>query len=228
MQVGLNARMPEQRGSVLDTYGRRLAVARKARGLTQAQLARAAGIGQSDVSKLERGEMMKSTATVRLAAAVDVHPNWLEQGGLPHPDFVTGITVRSGPRLVALPSRPRVGIDIEDARAAELREVSWGELMGAKELPDSFTLPVDGQPLGGFAPGERVIFSRSARPIPGKPVLLVDTDGNYFMRRYVERKPGQWRAVADSDGLDPLDPERDGVTIFAAGIGTQYGRSGTF
>jgi transcriptional regulator with XRE-family HTH domain len=76
MQWRLNGGMP--RDSTYDALAGRLRTARKARHMTQQQLAKAAGLQQSDVSKIERGEIQKTTAIARLALALRVRPEWLE------------------------------------------------------------------------------------------------------------------------------------------------------
>jgi phage repressor protein C with HTH and peptisase S24 domain len=62
----------------LDTLGQRIRHARAAAGLTQMQLAEAAGVKQSDISKLERGDSRSTTNLVALAAALNVDPGWLD------------------------------------------------------------------------------------------------------------------------------------------------------
>jgi len=72
MQVRLNINM--------DTLAKRLKFARKERGLTQEQLSENAGVAQSDISKLERGDSQKTTNLIRLAKALACNPEWLDTG----------------------------------------------------------------------------------------------------------------------------------------------------
>jgi transcriptional regulator with XRE-family HTH domain len=58
----------------------RLREAREAAGLTQAQLGELVGVGQGQISKLERGERKKSTNLVEMAQACGVSPAWLATG----------------------------------------------------------------------------------------------------------------------------------------------------
>lgn len=60
-------------------YGARLFAARKNAGLTQAQLATAAGIKQPTIAELEKFGQ-GSTHTTRLALALRVDPEWLANG----------------------------------------------------------------------------------------------------------------------------------------------------
>lgn len=53
-------------------------------GLKQAEVARASGLKQSDVSKIENGKIQKTTAMIGLAKALQCNPRWLAygQGGM--------------------------------------------------------------------------------------------------------------------------------------------------
>lgn len=64
-----------------DTYADRLKWARKQRGLSQAELARLAGVKQSTIAQQETGaRVVKGNAPrslVAIASALDVNPEWL-------------------------------------------------------------------------------------------------------------------------------------------------------
>lgn len=62
--------------------GVRLRHARKLRGLTQQELAKAAGVPQSAISEVETGESKSPSGTnlVSIAFALKVSPGWLAQG----------------------------------------------------------------------------------------------------------------------------------------------------
>lgn len=72
MQVRLNESM--------ETLAKRLKSARKKSSLTQEQLAASAGVAQSDISKLERGDSLATTNIVKLAKALGCAPEWLDTG----------------------------------------------------------------------------------------------------------------------------------------------------
>lgn len=65
------------RNDPLDTFGKRLRHARRARGLTQDALADAAGEGQGTISKMELGKIAKSGNVAMLAKALGVSVDWL-------------------------------------------------------------------------------------------------------------------------------------------------------
>lgn len=67
------------------TLGGRIAVARRARRLTQSDLAKLVGITQSSVALLESGSSKSSNNTMELAQALDVPVSWLVNGEGPTP-----------------------------------------------------------------------------------------------------------------------------------------------
>lgn len=73
MQGRLTARMET-------TLARRLKEARTKRGMRQEDLAKASGLKQSDISKIENGLILKTTGVVALARALRCDPEWLATG----------------------------------------------------------------------------------------------------------------------------------------------------
>lgn len=68
-----------------ETLGTRLKKARADAGLTQEELARAAGVTQKTISKIERGDQVATAAIVPLARALGVTPEWLAEGAQSKP-----------------------------------------------------------------------------------------------------------------------------------------------
>jgi phage repressor protein C with HTH and peptisase S24 domain len=60
--------------------GKRLKQARTKAGLSQAQVAKGAGVTQTAIAELESGRVLRSTRTMDLARTVKVRPDWLENG----------------------------------------------------------------------------------------------------------------------------------------------------
>lgn len=102
MQARLNAAMSRP----IESLGQRLRLARERRKLTQAGLAAAAGIKQSDVSKIEGGRILQTTAIARLAAALRVPALWLEIGDGAEPDWERGGAPQTTIGLLNLPPVP--------------------------------------------------------------------------------------------------------------------------
>lgn len=95
----------------LDTLGGRLAYARAMRGgMTQNDLATASGVGQPQISKLERGDNHATTGIARLAKALRVPPEWLELHQGPEPDWKATSSGREPvtPVTTSLPRAQRV------------------------------------------------------------------------------------------------------------------------
>jgi transcriptional regulator with XRE-family HTH domain len=69
------------------TLGDRLKLARTKRGYTQGALADKVGLKQADISKLQNGLMLKTTAMARLVTTLRVPAQWLEFGEGPEPDW---------------------------------------------------------------------------------------------------------------------------------------------
>jgi transcriptional regulator with XRE-family HTH domain len=94
----------------MDSLHSRFRHARRARGLTQREVAKSFGVDPQTVSRWERGESPLTLPTLELAAKVfDVDRVWLVFG--------------EGPAPQALPSvRPPSEIDAEDESNSEPRE----------------------------------------------------------------------------------------------------------
>ena len=84
-QAVQSSRPPRRRGptsqtgeALRDRFSRNIRVLRHAKGMTQEQLASAAGIGRAFVNQLERGHFSATLETVgALASALDVSPDIL-------------------------------------------------------------------------------------------------------------------------------------------------------
>ena len=76
----------------MKTFSDRLKQARKLRGYTQLALARRARLSQSAIGSYESGQRQSSRSLRKLAAALNIEPEWLETGKGPmeaSPDNVT-------------------------------------------------------------------------------------------------------------------------------------------
>src|SRR5678810_301483 len=82
MQYPRSDYMESHNSGMARDVGVRLRHARKLRGFTQQELAKAAGVPQSAISEVETGESKSPSGTnlVSIALALRVSPNWLAQG----------------------------------------------------------------------------------------------------------------------------------------------------
>lgn len=65
---------------VMKNLAERVKAARKYRNMTQVQLAKASGAAQSDISKIERADIERTTHLIGLATALRCDPRWLDTG----------------------------------------------------------------------------------------------------------------------------------------------------
>lgn len=113
-----------------DTIGARIASARKAKGLTQEQLARALDASGQTVSRWERNAFAPDeTYLPKLATVLDVTPAWIEYG-LAKPEPVLD---RSTSQLPADPLLEQflVDADCTPEEAEALRSANWKLVAGA-------------------------------------------------------------------------------------------------
>lgn len=94
----------------MSTIGERLKMARGMVGISQTELSRRSGVIQQTISKLENGEVHKTTGIVALARVLGVNPNWLsdEVGGMldnPTSSIPNGASVASWINLDDLPDK---------------------------------------------------------------------------------------------------------------------------
>lgn len=77
IQLGLN---PAMDYGPMDTLARRAKAARQYRNLTQVAASELAGVKQSDISKIERGETERPQGLLALSRAYACDPDWLDTG----------------------------------------------------------------------------------------------------------------------------------------------------
>lgn len=199
-----------------DTLAGRVKLARTRRGLNQQELADRAGLKQPDVSKIERGLILKTTAIARLSAVLAVPSYWLEMGEGPEPDW-DGIPSFEGgqPHGVSF-----LGNMIEPPT------YEMESIMSA-ELPAMFKVALTDDAMAPEYPkGVIVLLStQEGAPRAGDAVLVSDDAGNAFFRSYEVRRPGHWQAVALNRSYQPLDSAADGLTVLAICVG-RFGRRG--
>jgi SOS-response transcriptional repressor LexA len=133
----------------MDTLAERVKAARKHRGMTQAALAKAAGANQSDISKIERGEIERTTHLIGLATALECDPRWLDTGDSNPPWEKPAGGYDSGTKEVAYGNsnaKPSI-IEYKERRYPLLSSVqagSWGVVdIAPSEIDDYVVCPVE-------------------------------------------------------------------------------------
>lgn len=94
--------------------------------------------------------------------------------------------------------------------------ITWEQLMQSKELPEQFVIETPDDALTPSLPrGTSVVFERASTAQPGDCVLVQDSRGARYMRRYVQGVGGAFKAQAINDAYVTLDSIRDGLRVLA-------------
>lgn len=167
-------------------FGKRLKEARRNAGLTQAQLAKKVGIGQSTVAELER-TASGSSHVASIAAACNVSPMWLASGDGP---MKTGMDSNVRPVSEGMRAYPV----ISTIQAGLVKEISCPYEPGdgfAIEFGEddastwAFFLEIEGDSmLPEFRPGDRVLIDPEVTPRPGDFVAARNTKQEATFKKY--------------------------------------------
>lgn len=190
---------------------------------SQPALAKKAGVAQSTVGRIIRGEVSPSTDNLRkIANAFGISVSNLL---FDTDDFLAGIRNGSIKLRGADDEQGGVAHDLSQARNSEsLPKVKWEDLMTA-DLSRPFELEVLDDALADeIVKGSVARFhpAGSRAPIPGRPVLLRDRDGNYYLRDFAQGPGQRWKALARKSGFTPMDSEEHGLEIIAVMKGVDW------
>jgi SOS-response transcriptional repressor LexA len=88
--------------------------------------------------------------------------------------------------------------------------------MQTDDLPERFVVEVPDDSLApNLARGTAVVFEKASAAQPGECVLVQDSRGARYVRRYVQGVGGSFTAQALNDAYVTLDSGRDGLQILA-------------
>lgn len=189
----------------METLAQRMKFARKRLGLTQAEVAKDSGLKQPDISKIERGEILRTTGLLGLARALKCDPHWLDTGdGNPRFDELSDPSnVSPGPRI-----RGSVPL-LSSVQAGAFKEVldsdypgGDGVVMIPTTMPVNrytFALRVQGDSMEPkFTEGMLLIVEPELDPQPGDYVIAKNGSEETTFKQLVK------------DGVDwflkPLNP----------------------
>lgn len=188
-------------------FGKRLREARKRMDLTQLQLAKKVGIGQSTLAELERSGQ-GSSHVLKMAMALHVSPQWLAEGVggmhdgiakqpismLDNPDFPAIRRVRF--KLSA--GATGFSVDYLDGQGSPIvfrRE--WYENNGFDPEKLFATSVANGSMEPGLYDGDTVVVNTAQiEPKDGR-VFAVNYEGELVIKRLV-RDDGQWWLSSDN------------------------------
>jgi SOS-response transcriptional repressor LexA len=164
----------------MDNLAKRLKTARLKRGLTQEQLAKLARLQQTDVSKIERGKILKTTAIPALARALQCDPHWLDTGE-EQPEWDNQNNTAPGPEVrgkVPLISWVQAGqwAEIVDNFAVGDAE-AWLETT-AKPGRNAFALRIIGDSMDPKVPDRSIVIFDPARGYHHGSLVLAKRTGD--------------------------------------------------
>jgi SOS-response transcriptional repressor LexA len=217
----------------MSSLGRRIALGRKGRNMTQKQLADHFNIRPAAVSQWENDQTRPDSARLaELAKVLGSTVEYLETGLPPGPP---------SPSILQRPNPPIEDVLPHGARAVRYGErtlpifgagqagaegfvnhdpsqaVDWSytppELIGVR---DAFGLYVDGDSMtdAGLPEGTLVHVHPHRRPRPGQFCVVVKTDGSVFIKRYVGLRGGKMLLVQSNPAREIDIPETQVRAIF--------------
>lgn len=183
------------------TLGRRIIEARKMRGISQSELARAIGVSRPAVSQWESDKTEPTRERLlKIAAVTKVNALWLATG--------------EGPIEDTAPHLTRVAI-ISCVQAGEWSPVhddhppgdGFDYITTDLDLSDgAFALEIKGDSmLPDFRPGDRVIIDPAVEPRPGDFVVAkLNSEQEATFKKYRVRAPGVIELVPLNDDYPTL------------------------
>ena len=159
------------------TIGNRLQILRTAKGMSQPQLARAAGVSQQLISQIEKGRNISSKALPALASALgcsiwDIDPRFID--------------------VVEPPKTTRVPIyEFEDiAGIEEYPKTDNVIALGGLEKGDWFATYAPNDAMDLVAPeGSLLIINRAETNLEDDGVYIFEVKGGFLLRRYRAGNP---------------------------------------
>lgn len=182
----------------MNTFGERLKAARKAHGITQAELAKLAGISQTTIADIERGRNKGSTEVLKLAKSLEVSPDWLATGkGTRELSNVASAPDVRG--YVPLISWVQAGEYSEVIDRADLGDDFELVPITAPKLRHTFALAVTGDSMSpDFPEGMRLIVEPDLEYQAGDYVIA--KNGGEATFKQLVRDGGDWY-------LKPINPQ---------------------
>lgn len=186
--------------------GERVRHERTLRGWGLSTLAELSGVDVGTISALEMRKSERSKYAPALARAFAMRVDEL-MGAVPIDSLSAHTPAQSGGTLAH---------DMSLARnTLSLPKVTWEQLMSA-DLNEPFELEVIDDALGpDIFKGCTVRLDPGRPPQAGRPVLVKDGAGRFYLRDYQVAGAGRWQAVARQRGYAPLDSDADGLQLVA-------------
>lgn len=187
-----------------------------AAGYSLADLARAAGVDSAAVSHWHKGrtKSLKAESALRLAEFTGRSAAWWAQGKTAG----AGAWRNQQHAPEGVGSHPVAHELIQPQPEDEPAKPAWEFILSApaSDLPKRFRLPMPDDALAPSTPrGTLLLFETAAAPVFGHGVLVEDSAGQRYVRKYAQGPAGRWLAVANNAAYLSLD-SADGVRVLAA------------
>lgn len=192
----------------MQDFNSRVIKRRKELGLTQAQLARKAGIPQSTIGQIENGRNKSTTKLLEIAAALEVSPEYLmygkntaAQNKVPEQDadIVTfeywdiSVSCGSGANNADYPELIR-RIDIPKKYA--------NSIFGTENVNNIEIVGITGDSMEPTIPKKSLAFvDKSVNEFTGDGVYAFTLCGHVYMKR-LQRLPGKIAAISDNSNYE--------------------------
>lgn len=206
-------------------FGKRLKAARKHARLTQVQLSKLTGIGQSTISELE-SIGYGTTHIAKIAESCGVSPLWLEKGEGPMTAPSRAPSPQKLPGTVPLISSVQAGNWSEIVDNFQPGDAAEWIPCPAKHGPQTFALTVEGESMnnpGGrhtYEPGTVIFVDPGRAAAPGDRVVVrLEHQQQATFKQYIE-EDGRKVLRALNPAWEPRFTEIDGdATICGVVIG---------
>lgn len=200
------------------TVGERLRWARKQRGMTQQQVATAAGVSQGTIGNAESGAREKPRELNAIAAALKVNVTWAETGRGQW-DEASNVTSAPPGRRVPIISWVQAGTwaEVQDNfHPGEADE--WAIAFDTLPGNSAFALVVEGDSMTNPIPG--------SLSFPAGTVIIVDPDrgagpGDFVVAKDVQTQRATFKKLVHDAGrwyLRPLNPAYPTLEIDDPGV----------
>lgn len=195
------------------SYWERLRPALQAKGWSLQQLADNLGVSFQAVAKVRKGGAFGSSNNIKAAKVLGLNPEWLATGRGQRE--ATDVLLRQ----VNSHMTPAVGVVAQTVSPSVFIlpvRLTWDALMQSEDLPERFVLEAPDDALAPNLPrGTPVVFAKTSHARPGECVLVQDSRGQRYIRRFVQGVGGAFSAQALHDAYVSLDSARDGLRVLA-------------
>lgn len=179
-----------------------LAKIRKSKGLSQTALAKAAGISQQSISRLESGADLTSKYLPQIAKALGVSVYEIDENFIP-----------DGGAIVAAPLISWVSAGKLEKPDVSILDLSDSERVSAVGLDPGgrwIALRVSGDSMDRISPPESIIFVnlKERKLIPNACYVIEDEEGGSSYKRY-RPDPARWEPVSINKKHKPYLVEGD-------------------